>query len=157
MRTWTPEDREKCLDVFRTNMPNYFFTAEEDGFAKFLDAPDCEYFVVEDGDEVVACGGFHVNSEEREASMVWGMVRQDRHKRGIGTLLLLGRLQKIAAMPEVTHVHMDTSQFTFKFYERFGFVVESVKKDGYLPGLDRYDMSMAMTEDRRAEFKAFAG
>jgi hypothetical protein len=155
MRPWTPDDREKCLDVFRTNMPNFFFTSEEDGFVKFLDHPDCEYFVVEDGGEVVACGGFHVDSEKHEASIVLGMVRQDRHKTGVGTYLFLGRMKKIAQLPHITRVRMDTSQFTFRFYERFEFVVESVKKDGYQPGLDRYDMGMKLTDERRAEFKAF--
>ena len=37
-------------------------------------------------------------------------------------------------------IYLDTSQKTYKFFEKFGFVVEKISKNGYGVGLDRYDM-----------------
>ena len=74
--------------------------------------------------------------------MCWGMVRREFHGQGFGTRLLQERLKRLAALPNVDRVRMDTSQHTVKFYERFGFVVESVIKDNYAPGFDRIDMAL---------------
>ncbi len=37
-------------------------------------------------------------------------------------------------------IQLDTSQHTYRFFERFGFNVKQISKNGYGEGLDRYDM-----------------
>ena len=37
-------------------------------------------------------------------------------------------------------IYLDTSQKTYKFFEKFGFVVKKITTNGYGVGLDRYDM-----------------
>ena len=41
--------------------------------------------------------------------------------------------------PEI-EIHLDTSQHTYRFFEKFGFIVEQITKNGYGEGLDKYDM-----------------
>ena len=149
VRTYRPEDIDDCVAVFRTNTPKYFQTSEESAFAEFLREPRCTYLVIEQGSKIVACGGFHVKTEKREASLCWGMVRQELHGNRLGTRLLKERLQRIALLPTIDRVRMDTSQHTVKFYERFGFVVESVIKDKYAPGLDRIDMALRLSAQKK--------
>jgi len=149
VRDFRPEDRAACVAVFRSNIPKYFQTSEEPAFAEFLRQPRSTYLVIEQGSAIVACGGFHDNSEKREARLCWGMVREDLHGEALGTRLLQERLQRIAELPNFDRVRMDTSQHTVKFYERFGFVVESVAKDKYAPGLDRIDMVLRLSVQKK--------
>jgi ribosomal protein S18 acetylase RimI-like enzyme len=50
------------------------------------------------------------------------------------------RLKKIKKEFPTTNITLNTSQYTFKFYEKFGFSVTKIIKDGYYHGLDKYDM-----------------
>jgi len=45
--------------------------------------------------------------------------------------------------PGATGMRLNTGALTTGFYERFGFVVERVVKDGYAPGGDRHDMRLS--------------
>ncbi|SVC90586.1 uncharacterized protein METZ01_LOCUS343440, partial [marine metagenome] len=37
-------------------------------------------------------------------------------------------------------IHLDTSQHTYRFFEKFGFIVKQISKNGYGERLDKYDM-----------------
>jgi [ribosomal protein S18]-alanine N-acetyltransferase len=37
-------------------------------------------------------------------------------------------------------IHLDTSQHTYRFFEKSGFSVKKISKNGYGEGLDKYDM-----------------
>ena len=39
-------------------------------------------------------------------------------------------------------IHLDTSQHTYRFFEKFGFSVNQISKNGYGEGLDKYDMTL---------------
>jgi N-acetylglutamate synthase-like GNAT family acetyltransferase len=96
--------------------------------------------LVEPDGRVVACGGYALVDSGRRADMCWGMVRQDLHGRGLGRLLTEARMRRIHEEPTVREVALNTSQFTSAFYERMGFQLISVERDGYSPGLDRCEM-----------------
>jgi len=78
------------------------------------------------------------------ARLAWGMVHRSRHGQGLGTVLLQERLRRIADEGVARHVVLDTSQLSRTFFVRFGFVTTSTVPDGYGPGLDRYDMRLAL-------------
>ena len=73
------------------------------------------------------------------------MVRQDRHRRGVGRLLLLHRMADEAAT-----VVVNTSQHTAGFFERFGFRTLSVRPDGFAPGLHHHHLELTVNDDRQA-------
>ena len=43
--------------------------------------------------------------------------------------------------PEI-EIHLDTSQHTHRFFEKFGFITEQITTNGYGEGLDKYDMTL---------------
>ncbi len=100
------------------------------------------YFVLFDSNEVKACGGYHVNEKKSIERLSWGMVHRQFHKRGFGKQLLKFRLQKLRTDFPGVDIMLDTSQHTYRFFERFGFEVEHITPDGYGVGLDRYEMRL---------------
>ncbi|HEU4753468.1 MAG TPA: GNAT family N-acetyltransferase [Armatimonadota bacterium] len=156
-RLFLPRDRARCLAVFDSNCPPFFSPGERSQFAAFLARVPGRYLVVEEAREVVACGGLAPSRAPGEARMCWGMVRRDRHLRGIGRILLLARLALACRDAAFTSISLDTSQHTFRFYERFGFFTLSVAPDGYGPGMDRYEMRLDLDEERRATLLRAAG
>lgn len=129
------------MAVFDSNVPRYFHPGEAPAFAAFLDDQAVRYLVVCDGNDVVGCGGFSLSDDGRQASLCWGMVRQDRHGQHIGERLLQARLAAIATTAAGS-VRLSTSQQTAGFYRRYGFEVLDVKPDGLAPGLDAVEMGL---------------
>jgi ribosomal protein S18 acetylase RimI-like enzyme len=72
------------------------------------------------------------------------MVHNQYHSTGLGKRLLLERLNRITQHLEVTFIRLDTSQYTFGFFEKLGFVTQKITLSGYWPGLDRYDMKLSL-------------
>ncbi len=145
LRPYLPTDRAACLGVFESNVPEYFDPAEQTGFESFLDNPDCPYFVMEHDESIVGCGGYALGQQNGLASMVWGMVRRDSHKLGLGRFLLLYRLREIGKASGIEMVRLDTSQKAEPFFRKQGFKATGVVKNGYGPGLDRVEMVMKLT------------
>lgn len=149
LRPYLLIDRDDCLSIFRGNLPIYFAPQEEKDFAAFLGAPNCPYFVTERGGEIVGCGGYWLDEENQKAGMVWGMVRSERQQSGIGTFMLLSRLQAIAIQCTNCAVQLNTSQHTYPFFEKFGFEVQKITENYFGEGLHCYAMTLYMNEERR--------
>lgn len=73
-----------------------------------------------------------------------GMVAAPLHGRGLGTLLLDGRLREIREQPDVVEVAVDTSQVSAGFFKRHGFVVRTVVADGHGEGIDSVRMRLVL-------------
>ena len=145
IRPYTPADLEACLAVFDTNVPRYFISKEREEFRAFLENPPGPYLVLEDEQGViVGCGGHALGDEPGRADLCWGMVRQEKHRRGLGRRLIHARIDAAKADPAVRVIALNTSQLTTGFYERFGFRVTSTEPDGYGPGLDRCEMRLEL-------------
>ena len=104
------------------------------------------YLVLTDaGGAIVGCGGYAIDQDEPgRADLCWGMVRQEKHRRGYGRTLVHARIDAAKRDPAVRVIALDTSQHTTGFYERFGFRVTKVEPDGYGPGLDRCEMRLEL-------------
>ncbi|MGX9782939.1 GNAT family N-acetyltransferase [Janthinobacterium lividum] len=148
VRVYQASDRDACLALFDGNTPRFFDPSERVRFAAWIDAAAQPYLVIErviDGDvRIVACGGHAIEADGMTASLSWGMVAQDLHGQGLGQALTQARLDAISAMPQLTSVTMNTSQYTQGFYARFGFVAVKVTPDGIGPGLDQWDMVLQL-------------
>jgi ribosomal protein S18 acetylase RimI-like enzyme len=145
-RPYVPADRAACLAILDSNVPRYFAPAERAQFAAFLDAPLGFYGVLSvDGEAPVGCGGIALSKESaRVANLTWGMIHADRHGQGWGRALLHARLQHLAKLPGVDQVTLNTTSQAAGFYRRFGFRDAAFVPNGYGPGLDRYEMVLAL-------------
>lgn len=141
LRPYTTADRDACLALFASNVPDYFAQIELDDFVDTLD--HCEhYFVIEqEGEGIVACGGYDALDQPLGAAgLCWGMVRRDLHGRGLGERLLRERLRRIDADPALAQVLIETTQRTRDFFTRHGFAVTRTVADGFAPGYDLVEM-----------------
>lgn len=140
-RPWRPSDLEACLELFDSNVPEFFGAGERAEFQAFLaDLPGPYLVVLDDGGRIVACGGWALREDGVTADLCWGMVHRRHHRQGWGRMLARARLDDIDARPGVRRVELQTSQHTVAFYERLGFAPVAVEPDGFGPGLDRVVM-----------------
>ncbi len=60
-------DVPACIELMRGNVPRYFTASELAEFERWLPARTSPFLVVEDGGEIVACGGYHLDGARGEA------------------------------------------------------------------------------------------
>ena len=89
---------------------------------------------------LIAAGGFGLNPKTKSIDLTWGMTHRKFQKKGFGAKLLNFRIRKITEKFPNKNITLNTSQKTFKFYEKFGFELQKITKNYYRHGLDRYDM-----------------
>tara|TARA_B100000085_G_scaffold83653_1_gene75472 strand:+ start:293 stop:766 length:474 start_codon:yes stop_codon:yes gene_type:complete len=131
---------DNCVDIIESNTPKYILPIEHLAFKNYLLKKNKTYFVLFNGFNLVACGGYGINDSQTKAGLSWGLVHRKHHSQGIGSYLLRFRIENIKKKYPSVNIHLDTSQHTYKFFERFGFKVRKISKDGYGEGLDMYDM-----------------
>ncbi|MDX1452993.1 MAG: GNAT family N-acetyltransferase [Oleiphilaceae bacterium] len=156
IRPYLSTDREACLAVYDSNLPEYFAEGERAYFEAFLDyeiAAGARYFVVETEADtgtgrLSACGGFSLN--EGCVYLRWGMVARHAQRQGLGKQLLAARLrlieQNFVALYPGQAIRIHTSPLTKDFYLQHGFVVEKVVTEGLGPGLDQVCMVRPFAE-----------
>ncbi|RPE12955.1 GNAT family N-acetyltransferase [Chitinophaga lutea] len=151
IRPYTPADKPGCISAFESNMPRFFAPAELEDYSRWLDGlairdePEAgidNYFVAENDGRVIGCGGFYLDREKQEATMAWGLISNEHHKKGWGKELFMYRLNVIRSLCARCRVILDTTQHSFPFFEKIGFNVVKITKDFYGEGLDRYDMEL---------------
>lgn len=145
VRPYSPADRTACLAIFDTNTPKFFDPTERHSFGTFLNAPFGSYFVMEHEGAMIGCGGYAVEEGSSLASLIWGMIRHDLHKHGLGRFLLMFRLKEISKANSANLVRLATSQHSAGFFQKQGFKAVSMEKDGYAPGMDRVEMRMKLS------------
>lgn len=142
-RPYRTKDREACLELFRSNMPEYFTEEELDQFSSWIDRPlDDLYFVIEDSGQIVACGGIFRDVVRRKAGLAWGMVHRNLHGKGYGKFLTERRLEILQNMYSDYSIGIRTSRHTEAFYQKLGFETVKVTPNGIAPGLDTYEMTL---------------
>jgi len=146
---YTQADKENCLEIFKSNTPDFFGANEEADFADFLERLPCPYYVLKVNDEVIGCGGFFVNEEKHTAGLCWGMVKRKFHKHGYGKYILLKRLDEICNHTHVEKILLDTSQYSKGFFEKLGFIVYEIIQDGYFAGLHRHEMELKLDDSKK--------
>ena len=131
---------DNCIEIIQSNIPKYIFPDEHLDYENYLLRKDKTYFVLFNDFNLVACGGYGLNKSKTKAGLSWGLVHRVHHNLGYGSFLLKYRLNHIKNNYPATEISLDTSQRTYKFFERFGFSAKKILKNGYGEGLDRYDM-----------------
>jgi len=141
LRDYGPEDAGGCLSLFDSNTPPFFLPYERPQFTEFLSGNPKDFLVLATATvDLLACGGLARGRVEGRVDLCWGMVLRNCHRQGFGRQLLRARIAQALADPAIRVVHLNTSKYSAGFFEREGFVVDSVELDGYGPGLDRYEL-----------------
>lgn len=151
IRRYRATDRKQVLAAFRTNVPDHFPASEESWLRACLDDPDGPLFVMVEGagaeQQVIAFGGYEISPFYNLATLVFGLVRADRHGAGLGRALLHYRLRHMAkAKLRPRYVTVDTHPHTAGFFERCGFIEIARWPGGYRSGRDRVDLRFDLTD-----------
>ncbi len=151
IRLYNKLDKEQCLLAFKSNVPKFFTIEEIEDFDSFLDMLDAveedknsiiktSYFVVELNNNIIGCGGLGDKDNKQIVSLAWGLIHNEFHKMGFGEKLLTYRLAFIKEQFPLFPVVIDTTQYSYKFFEKYGFKTTQITNDYYTVGMHRYDM-----------------
>jgi [ribosomal protein S18]-alanine N-acetyltransferase len=152
IREYKLEDKEQCIEIFKSNCPKFFDKSELDLFVNWLDHQVSEtptysnsekdaYYVIEIPEAgIIGCGGFYIVKDLKEARLAWGMIHSGFHKQGFGTAIYNFRKDIIKKNWPAHMLTLGTSQHTYSFYQKMGMNVTAMIRSGYGADLDRYDM-----------------
>ena len=150
IRKYETRDFSACMQIFKTNVPTYFTLEEVDEFERFLSklndpevTDNPPYYVMELENRLIGCGGFGDKKgiDGRDSvTFVWGMVDRSYHRLGYGEKLLQFRLEEIQFQFPGIPVILDTTQFSYTFFEKYGFRTVKITENSYGEGMHRYDM-----------------
>ena len=155
IRPYRQDDRKAVLAAFRSNVPEHFPASEESWLRSALDDPDGPLFVAVEAGEIVGFGGYELSGFYDLGTLVFGLVRADRHGTGIGRALLAYRLLHMAGRKlRPRYVTVDTHPHTAGFFRRCGFVEIARWPGGYRSGRDRVDLRFDLTDEAVAALRA---
>jgi len=159
IRRYRKSDRKAVIEAFRTNVPAHFPASEEAWLRSALDDPDGPLFVAieRDGKDkaLVGFGGYEISAFYDLATLVFGLVRADRHGSGIGRMLLQYRLLHMAGRKlRPRYVTVDTHPHTAGFFQRCGFTEMARWPGGYRSGRDRVDLRFELSDAALGDVRA---
>lgn len=148
IRQYNKNDKQHCLDTFKSNVPDFFSENEIADFEAFLNRletgiPKTQFFVIEDENRIVGCGGFGDKDNKNIISLAWGHIHKNEHKKGLGQQLLTHRLALIKQMYSHLPILIDTTQFSYGFYKKNGFRLLNITENYYTEGMHRYEMELS--------------
>lgn len=136
---YNDKDREALLNIFRLNVPGYFAAEEEEDLIMFLDNYADNFYVCKEESKLIGCGGH--NMKDDLGILSWYIVHPHYQKKGVGRQLVDYNIAELKRKG-YKKIRVRTSQFTDKFYEKFGFTLKRIEKDFWAKGIDLYEMEM---------------
>ncbi|MBK8415505.1 MAG: GNAT family N-acetyltransferase [Bacteroidetes bacterium] len=140
VRKYLPGDRSAVLELLQLNTPIFFSPAESKDLEYYLDHEIESYFVLEINGVVTGSGGINYSEDKKTGIISWDMIHPFYHGKGLGSILLKHRLKLLQTTPLVEKIRVRTSQHTFHFYEKSGFVVLNKVPDYWADGFDMIEM-----------------
>ncbi|MCR9249597.1 MAG: GNAT family N-acetyltransferase [bacterium] len=130
------------IELIELNVPDYFDPSEIDDYKEYLDVHREEYYVVEEGDTIIGCGGINYFLEESIARISWDAIHPDHQGKGVGSKLVAHRIACIKKHGGINKIVVRTTQVVYKFYEKSGFQLIKTEKDFWAKGFDLYQLEM---------------
>lgn len=140
IREYNQSDAGSILALFRLNTPKFFSQSEEQDLIEYLGYHIDHYYVVEDKQRIIGCGGINFSEDMTSVRISWDIIHPDYQGKGVGSLLVRHRLEKIKEYPRIKTIIVRTSQVAYRFYEKQGFILKEVVKDYWAKGFDLYYM-----------------
>ncbi|PWH86727.1 GNAT family N-acetyltransferase [Brumimicrobium oceani] len=141
IRAYQTKDKCKVVEIFKSNVPKYFAESELEDLKCYLGNQIEVYFVAEMNDEIIGAGGINFEDEKKTGIISWDFIHPNHQGKGIGSKLLQHRLELLKSMQNIDTINVRTSQLTFMFYEKNGFVLNKIQKDYWAKGYDLYEMN----------------
>ena len=144
IRPYAPNNKSEVIALLQLNIPKYFDPSEFTDFENYLDHELEDYFIYEEGAEIIGSGGINYFKDQKTARIAWDMIHPDHHGKGIGKKLVEHRIAHIRKQPHIESIIVRTSQLAYAFYQKMGFQLVSITKDHWAKGFDLYLMEMEL-------------
>lgn len=127
-RPYTPDDFDRCMELYRLNEEGRFPDDARALYARFLKANLGGTFMVElEGERVATCGA-NLWYGGTSGCLSFGLIHPDHHCKGIGTAILLSRLVLLSrkATEALIMISLMAVDDSMRFYRKFGFLTRCV-------------------------------
>lgn len=140
IREYKASDKDTILAMLRMNTPAFFSPEEESDLVHYLENEIERYFVIEFKGEIAGSGGFNLWYYGTTGVISWDILHPDFQGKGLGTLLLNHRIERLRNMKNVQTIMVRTTQLAYGFYERNGFSLVETADDYWAKGFHLYRM-----------------
>ena len=113
-------------------------------FQNYLETNFSNYYILEDGNCITGGFGFEINEADKTGKITWIFFHPNYKGRGLGNLSIKLCLEIANKDPRVERIIATTSQFAYKFFEKYGFKLIQKEKDYWGKGLDLYKMKLIL-------------
>ena len=144
IRKFEERDITLLLDLMKLHVLASFAETEIQDFENYLKFEIEHYFVIQDHELIVACGGINFKGTADQAWLSWDIVHPNLQSKGLGSMLLNHRIEVVKRMPQIHTLWVRTSQTASKFYEMKGFKIFKHVPDFWAKGFDLVEMKMEM-------------
>ena len=142
IRTAQKQDFKFLSKIFLLNVPKYFDKKELDDFKKYFNSKNLEsYFIIESQGKVVGGGGYAYENM-KTARICWLFIDPNYHGFGFGKKLVNYCIKILKNNRKLNVIEVETSNLTYKFYEKLNFKIEYIKKDYWPNNDDLYFMKI---------------
>ena len=143
IRAYSKSDKPEVIKLMQLNTPKYFDPSEEIEFIDYLDNKIEDYFVVLRKSKIVGAGGINYFPDENTSRISWDIIHPDFQGKGVGKELTQYRIEFIMMnSKKIELIIVRTTQLTYKFYKKMGFVLDKIEKDFWAKDFDLYQMVM---------------
>ena len=142
IRTAQKQDFKFLSKIFSLNVPKYFDKKELDDFKKYFNSKNLEYyFIIESQGKVLGSGGYAYENI-KTARICWLFIDPNYHGLGLGKKLVNYCIKILKDDRKLSVIEVETSNLTYKFYEKLNFKIEYIKKDYWPNNDDLYFMKI---------------
>ena len=142
IRSAQKQDFKFLSKIFSLNVPKYFDKKELNDFKKYFNSKNLEsYFIIESQGKVVGGGGYAYENM-KTARICWLFIDPSYHGFGFGKKLVNYCIKILKNNRKLNVIEVETSNLTYKFYEKLNFKIEYIKKDYWPNNDDLYFMKI---------------
>ncbi len=142
IRSAQKQDFKFLSKIFSLNVPKYFDKNELNDFKKYFNSKNLEsYFIIESQGKVVGGGGYAYENM-KTARICWLFIDPNYHGFGFGKKLVNYCIKILKNNRRLNVIEVETSNLTYKFYEKLNFKIEYIKKDYWPNNDDLYFMKI---------------
>ena len=140
IRPYIPTDKVHLLRIFRANIPKYFDENEINDFEAYLEQRADTYLTTEVDATIVGGTGYYVKEADKSGRITWIFFDPSYAGQGLGKKAVNYCLQLFGKDNRVEKFKVTTSQFAYKFFEKFGYRITRIEKNHWGEGLDLFEM-----------------
>ncbi|PWJ44045.1 N-acetyltransferase [Sediminitomix flava] len=143
IRSYQSTDKERVVEIFRTNCPKYFDPNDEGELVDFLENYTDENFLVALSDGVIiGCCGHYTKAQQHGIAWTFFESNSIGYKEFFRVVdSFYSEIEnRIKAENTGFTIYINTTQLMERLFNKYGFNTYAVIPDGFGEGLDEYKM-----------------